>query len=748
MRVNLTIKKMLAMLVMMGTFFVLVLAINNFISSNRLHKSQLKLTQIVLPLQTINQEIEAAVASFIERQGRIAGANNIEELDQLTDRQRLEKIFQGSQEDLKDIASDLDELTQGLASLSKSYKDFLDNDAAYLQSTRTVLDLQEKETEEIAELDRLGSDLQKDAESIAGKINFSSMKKGFEVRKHLKPDGDSAKLRNAVNELLLGDVKKVQKACNDIQLAIASLGSLGRQILLVRDQDSLNSLKANKIGQASSLLDGSLQTLKKDTKDQTGLADIIQRIEQNAEQLKGTLTEGSHSASRLREQLLVEQNNAQQLRDSLMESTVAIKASLKGMQTVAAQIRTKAEEDVEQIKQTVAFITIIVGLAAVILMLTIGTLISRRIIVPINKAVSFADLLAKGDFSKKLEVTQDDEIGALGKAINSMAANLATTFRDINNSATTLFSHSEELSTISHKMTTNTEQTVMKTNSVATAVEEMSVSMQSVASSTETANSNMSLVSNATTEITSNVANIATASDQMIASINEVAHTSEKARQISSQAVSSVNNASRQMEGLNSAAEDINSVTAVIMEIAEQTKLLALNATIEAARAGESGKGFAVVANEVKELASQTNNAVSDINLKIKAMQEATSQSLQDIDNIHTVVDEISTIVNVIASAVEEQSISNKDIADNIGHSSRGLADVNSKVGVSSSEISGVARIVADASNVAKEIARDIVEVNRAANEISKNSETIDLDAQSLHKIASKLNDIMKKFTI
>jgi Methyl-accepting chemotaxis protein (MCP) signalling domain len=77
-----------------------------------------------------------------------------------------------------------------------------------------------------------------------------------------------------------------------------------------------------------------------------------------------------------------------------------------------------------------------------------------------------------------------------------------------------------------------------------------------------------------------------------------------------------------------------------------QTNLLALNATIEAARAGEMGKGFAVVAQEVKTLANQTAKAITEIGSRIGAIQEATQQSVSDIDGIGRIMEELSANVS------------------------------------------------------------------------------------------------------
>jgi methyl-accepting chemotaxis protein len=185
---------------------------------------------------------------------------------------------------------------------------------------------------------------------------------------------------------------------------------------------------------------------------------------------------------------------------------------------------------------------------------------------------------------------------------------------------------------------------------------------------------------------------------------------------------------------LNQAAQAIGKVTETITTISDQTKLLALNATIEAARAGAAGKGFAVVAHEIKELARQTADATEDIKAKINGIQASTGATLDDLGRISRVIEQVSQIVNTIASAIEQQSSVTKDIARNVGEAATGVKGANEQV----SQIS----------NVALSVSKDIATVNQAAADISSGSGQVSTSAAQLSSLADELKALVGQFQI
>jgi methyl-accepting chemotaxis protein len=380
----------------------------------------------------------------------------------------------------------------------------------------------------------------------------------------------------------------------------------------------------------------------------------------------------------------------------------------------------ESRKEAEESAASSRMMLILLGAVEIILGLLAGFQISRSIIKPINLGVEFASTIADGNLTGKLDIDQKDELGVLARALNRMAGNLGGMFREISGSVQTISAASTELSAISSQMTQSAGQTSAKAGGVAASAEEMSSNMTSVASAME--------------QTSTNIATVATATEEMTATIGEIAGNSEKARKITSEAVTHAHQITGRVNELGQAARDIGKVTESISAISAQTNLLALNATIEAARAGAAGKGFAVVANEIKELALQTAAATEDIRNRVEGIRNTSGTTVADIEKISAIIKEVNDIVSTIAAAITEQSTVTREIAGNVGQAAQGVREVNENVSQSSA--------------VAQAIAHDISDVNRAAGDISQGSGQVLASAQELSHLAEQLREKVSRFKI
>jgi methyl-accepting chemotaxis protein len=170
-----------------------------------------------------------------------------------------------------------------------------------------------------------------------------------------------------------------------------------------------------------------------------------------------------------------------------------------------------------------------------------------------------------------------------------------------------------------------------------------------------------------TAQTATNVQSAASATQQLDAASGEISQQVTTAARISQEAAREALAAQKVVDGLSSAANQINDIVAMINDIAGQTNLLALNATIEAARAGDAGKGFAVVASEVKALANQTARATDDIGEQIGHLQASVAQAVASMGRVASTIDNVNGNTTAIAGAVRQQSVAIREVGRNAG---------------------------------------------------------------------------------
>ena len=363
----------------------------------------------------------------------------------------------------------------------------------------------------------------------------------------------------------------------------------------------------------------------------------------------------------------------------------------------------------------------LVGIVLV-LMLVLHLVVRRFVARPLRNMNARVHDIAEGEgnLTARLVVEGKDEIGRLSGAFNTFIEKLHSMVREIATNAEALGSSSVHLAGLSSSISADSTGVRNRSQTVAVSAEQMSQDIGSVAAAMDQAAKNIGMVASAT--------------EQMSVVIGEIVQNTVQARSISDTAVQEAKAAADLMGELNLSAQEISKATASINEISEQTNMLALNATIEAARAGESGKGFAVVANEIKELARQTAHSSLEIKQKNEGIQAATGTAAQKMAQISDIIVKVNDYVSGIAGAMEEQAITTREIATNVGQASSGIQDVN--------------RNVTESSSVTARMASEISEVNAGIEGMSRSNTQINENAEELSQLASRLKGLVERFTV
>ncbi|MEV1290058.1 HAMP domain-containing methyl-accepting chemotaxis protein [Micromonospora sp. NPDC049679] len=262
------------------------------------------------------------------------------------------------------------------------------------------------------------------------------------------------------------------------------------------------------------------------------------------------------------------------------------------------------------------------------------------------------DNVAEGDLRQSVPVSSADEVGAIAIAANRAIDRIRATVDTVASSGRMLAISSDKLAGSAGKITSKADETSTQAHVLATAAQDVSRNVQTVAAGAE----------------------------EMRAAIREVSLSADEAAKVASQAVAAASTTNATVAKLGDSSTEIGNVVKVITSIAQQTNLLALNATIEAARAGEAGKGFAVVANEVKDLAQETATATEDISRRVEAIQADTRSAVAAIDTIGAIIARISDYQTTIASAVEEQTATTREMSRNIGEAAAGSGEISENV--------------------------------------------------------------------
>ena len=297
---------------------------------------------------------------------------------------------------------------------------------------------------------------------------------------------------------------------------------------------------------------------------------------------------------------------------------------------------------------------------------------------PLSSLIHTMERLSQNDTSVDVAYGQArSEVGAMARAISVFKDNALETERLRQQQTQTDEENTRQRRQLLSGLADSFQQEVGGiVSGVARAASDMGDTAELLARLVDDTVSKSASVSGASDVASSNVQAVASAAEELSASIREISQQVSHSSDVARQAKEKANDSNHKVRSLVTAAEKIGVVVNLISDIAEQTNLLALNATIEAARAGEAGKGFAVVASEVKSLANQTANATSQIEVQIKAIQDATLSAAQAIGEITETIDTISNIATSVAAAVEEQGAATGEIARNVQQASVGTQEV------------------------------------------------------------------------
>jgi methyl-accepting chemotaxis protein len=402
---------------------------------------------------------------------------------------------------------------------------------------------------------------------------------------------------------------------------------------------------------------------------------------------------------------------AELLGRSLGESFVAFSAArsfLDKLEDKRLEHVDKYTADIDSNSDSISHQLMFLLVVGTISTLTAAFFLPLLVTVPIQKISDRIKNIAAGDgdLTIRLQVDHEDELGDLATHVNKFMDQLQTLIRNVHANTDEVSHAAEELLVISANGQRAADEQFTAITMVVTAVNELTMAIQEVARNT-----------GSTAQTTKDANRITDEGQERIRLA--VSHVQGLYTHVTETAESMIK--------LEDDAQSVTSVIDVIRSVAEQTNLLALNAAIEAARAGEQGRGFAVVADEVRTLASRTQQSTADIQGMLGQLQQGVQKAVDGMNS---------------SAAMTKDAV---DSARNVGES---LSGIGSAVQEITNMAIQIATAVEEQSSVTAEIDRNLVEINQLALTTSDGATYTAQASQKLSQLSSSLRNTLRRFKV
>lgn len=375
------------------------------------------------------------------------------------------------------------------------------------------------------------------------------------------------------------------------------------------------------------------------------------------------------------------------------------------------------------------------GLSIIASVIIIVFVYDRLVLKRLKKALKFTERLGNGDLSEELNFKGNDEISRLGRSLDKASSNIKILVSDI-------MEISQTINTTGNELLASTQNSSSSINTINLTSTKLNDDALSLIHTTEKANSEIEEISETTDFLLSKVKNALDSSDEMktraMQMKEKVSYSLEKADITYSEKQDKILKAIE----AGKIVEEIRVMSDTIKGISDQTNLLALNASIEAARAGEQGKGFAVVAEEVKILAEQSSEAISNV-------ENLVSQVREVFDNLSISSQDILEYINTNVKADYELLLQTGDqYQDDAKFINDICTEVTSSAKLVNMSVEKISEVMEEVVMMSDKSSDSTAEINASLTEINSVMDEVNNSMENQVDLSEKLEKSINKFTL